>query len=263
MSTSIPIKITKIDYRVIALILGIFVGMLVYDYKYEDYVNNNFTLADVVIILAPFAGGIMSVIVARRYWSSAILGKTYLALGIGLLFYFIANVIYEYISDFVVPPPVPAPFPSIADAFWVSMYPFFYYLLIVNITHFKKTLNRRHIIWMALIIGATTGTFLYTSLAQKPPLDFAYFLGLYYVIVDAGLLALAILGVMIFRSSILGKVWLLLVIGFLIYSFADYWYYDYLTMFTDQYSDSHPVNMVWVLAFMVMTYALYKHKKIL
>lgn len=263
MSTSIPIKITKIDYRVIALIFGIFVGMLIYDYKYENYVNNNFTLADVVIILAPLAGGIMSVLVARRYWSSTILGKTYLSLGIGLLFYFIANVLYEYISDFVAPPPAAAPFPSAGDIFWVAMYPFLYYHLIVNIIHFKKTLSRRHMLWIALIIGATTGTFLYTSLAQKPPLDFSYFLGLYYVIVDAGLLSLAILGAMVFRSSILGKVWLLLVIGFLIYSFADYWYYDYLTLFPDQYSDSHPVNMVWVLAFMIMTYALYKHKKTL
>lgn len=262
MVETIPIRVSKIDYRVIALIFGIFIGMLIYDYKYEDYVNNNFTLTDVVIILAPLAGGIAGVFVAKRYWSSGggILGKTYLALGIGLLFYFVANVIYEYLSDFAFPNTQPYPCP--ADIFWVAMYPFFYYHLIVNITHFKKAINRRNIIWMGIIVAGTLVTYLYTSLSQNPPLDFAYYLGLYYAVVDAGLLALSILGAIVFRYSILGKVWLLLVVGFLIYSVADYWYYDYLTMF-NQYTDSHPVNMIWVLGFMIMTYALYKHRKTL
>jgi len=260
MTESLRIKTTKIDFRVIALILGLTAGMLIFDYKYEDYVNNNFTLTDVVIILAPLAAGIAGVFVARRYWASGVLGKTYLSLGIGLLFYFIANIIYEYLSDFA--NPNSQPFPSVADVFWVSMYPFFYYHLIVNIKHFKKTIGRRTIIWIAAIVAGTLATFLYASLSQKPPLDFAYYLGLYYVVVDSGLLALAILGAIIFRHSILGKVWLLLVVGFLIYSFADYWYYDYLTLF-NQYTDSHPVNIIWVLAFMIMTYALYKHQKTL
>ena len=261
MSESIPIKVTKIDYRVIGLILGIFVAMIIYDYKYQDYVNNNFTLTDIVIILAPLAGGIAGILVAKRYWSSAVLGKTYLALGIGLIFYFIANVLYEYLSDFAAPGTMP--FPSLGDIFWVAMYPFFYYHLIVNIKHFKKAVNKRHIVWMGLIVAGTLVTFLFTSLSQKPPINFAYVLGLYYAVVDAGLLALSILGAIIFRNSILGKVWLLLMVGFLIYGFADYWYYDYLTILTSDYADSHPVNMIWVLAFMIMTYALYKHQKTL
>jgi len=87
MTESLPIKTTKINFRVIALILGLTAGMLIFDYKYEDYVNNNFTLTDVVIILAPLAAGIAGVFVARRYWMSEVLGKTYLSLGIALLFY--------------------------------------------------------------------------------------------------------------------------------------------------------------------------------
>lgn len=263
MSESIPINVSKIDFRVIVLIIGIFVGMLVYDYKYQDYVNDHFTLADVVIILAPLAGGIAGIFVARRYWSSPVLGKTYLSLSIGLLFYFIANVLYEWQSDFVSPPPAAAPFPGLGDIFWVSMYPFFYYHLIVNVTHFKKAVNKRHIVWMVAIVAGTLGTYLYTSLAQNPTIDLGYYLGVYYAVVDAGLLALSILGAIIFKNSILGKVWLLLMIGFLVYSFADYWYYDIQSVITNDYTDSHPVNMIWVLAFMLMTYALYKHRKTL
>ena len=148
-----------------------------------------------------------------------------------------------------------------ADVFWVSMYPFFYYHLIVNIKHFKKTITRRTKIWMILLSAGIVATFLVVSLSQNPTLDFGFYLGLYYVVVDAGLLSLSILGALIFRHSVLGKVWLLLVIGFLIYTTSDYWYY-HLTLY-NQYTDSHPVNIIWVLAFMIMTYALYKHQKTL
>jgi tellurite resistance protein TehA-like permease len=136
---------SAINYKVIGLIVGIFVGMLIYDYKYQDYVNNNFTLTDVVIILAPIAGGIAGIFVAKRYWPSVVFGKTYLALGIALLLYGAGNTAYEYLSDIAVPNS--QPYPSIGDGFWICMYPFFYYHLIRNIKHFRKT-GRRPLVWI-------------------------------------------------------------------------------------------------------------------
>jgi len=255
---STPIRVSKIDFRVIALIFGITIGLLIFDYKYEDYVNAHFTITDVVIILSPLVAGIFAVIVAKRYWSTGVLGKTYLALGIALLFYFIANVIYSYLDRFE----HVSAYPSVADFFWVTMYPFLYYHLVVNIKFFKKSVGIRTKIWMAAIIIGTTVSYLVTSLSSNPTLDFGYYLGLYYVVVDAGLLSLSILAALVFRNSVLGKVWLLLVVGFLVYSIADYWYYDYLTL-VNQYTDSHPVNVIWVLAWMIIAYALYKHRKTL
>src|SRR2546425_6571372 len=115
------LKKSGANYKVIALIVGIFIGMLIYDYKYQDYVNNNFTITDIVIILAPIAGGIAGVFVARRYWGSAIFGKTYLSLTIALFLYGAANIVYEYLSDIAVPNS--QPYPSFADGLWIIMYP--------------------------------------------------------------------------------------------------------------------------------------------
>jgi hypothetical protein len=258
-SPEIPSQLkSRINYKVIALVVGIFIGMLLYDYKYQDYVNNNFTLTDVVIILAPIGGGVACIFVARRYWGSKVFGKTYLSLAIALFLYGAGNITYEYLSD--ISQPNSQPYPSIADGFWIVMYPFFYYHLIRNIRHFKKT-GPRPLVWMLPLAGSIVIAYLLIALSQQPPLDAGFYLGLYYNILDAGLVSLSILGVLVFRDSILGKVWLLLMIGFLIYDFADYWYY-YTTDY-NLYSDSHPVNMVWVLGFMVMTYALYKHTRTL
>ncbi len=255
---SLPIKTSKIDYRIIGLIFGLTAGMLIYDYIYQDYVNNHFTFTDVVLILGPLPSGIAGVYVGRRYWGTEVLGKTYLALGIAYLLYFVGEVVYEYIADFT----SISSYPSLADVFFGSIYFFLYYHLIRNIKHFKKTtIETRTKIWMILLSVGMVAIFLIASFSQKPPMDFGFYLGIYYVIADAGLLSLSILGALVFRQSVLGKVWLLLVVGFLIFSTADYWYY-YTTLY-NQYNDSHPVNLIWVLAFMIITYALYKHKKTL
>lgn len=258
-SPEVPSQLrSSINYKVIALIVGIFVGMLIYNYKFQDYVNNNFTITDMVIILAPIAAGIAGIFVARRYWGSKVFGKTYLALAVALLLYGGGNITYEYLSDIAVPNS--QPYPSMADGFWILMYPLFYYHLVRNIRHFKKV-GRKPLGWIFGLSAAIVIAYLMIALSQNPPIDFGFLVGLYYNIADSGLVSLSILGVLVFRDSVLGKVWLLLMVGFLIYDFAEYWYY-YLTDY-NLYADSHPVNMVWVLAFMIMAYALYKHKKII
>ena len=62
----------------------------------------------------------MALFVAKRYKGSEIFGVTYAALGIGFLFLFVGDTIYnyyEYILD-------EDPYPSIADIFFL-IYPVF------------------------------------------------------------------------------------------------------------------------------------------
>ncbi|MGC2561759.1 MAG: hypothetical protein WA326_01995, partial [Nitrososphaeraceae archaeon] len=67
------------------------------------------------------------------------------------------------------------------------------------------------------------------------------------------------LGALVFRKSILGTVWLLLVVGITITTVGDVWYY-YLEIF-GQYDETHVVNSMWIVGYMVVAYALYKHRK--
>ena len=84
--------------------------------------------------------------------------------------------------------------------------------------------------------------------------------GLIFVIGAAIVLAFAGIGASVFRNSILGKVWLLLAVGIFLSTVADVWY-AYSEIF-ETFDASHPMNTVWVASFMLIGYALYKHKKI-
>ena len=80
-----------------------------------------------------------------------------------------------------------------------------------------------------------------------------------YVVSSAILLALALVAFVVFRHSVLGVAWTMLVIGIFLYAVADVWYY-YLEEI-GAFSIKDPVNTLWILSNSIMIYALYKHKK--
>jgi len=80
-----------------------------------------------------------------------------------------------------------------------------------------------------------------------------------FTIGSAITLAFAILGAKIFKEGALGTVWFLLVIGILVNTIGDVWYY-HLEIF-GQYDLMHPVNIFWYSSYWLMVYALYRHKK--
>ncbi|MEJ2261737.1 MAG: histidine kinase, partial [Nitrosopumilaceae archaeon] len=152
-----------------------------------------------------------------------------------------------------------APYPSIADVFFLLFYPFAAYHLVKNINYFKKDLGAAPKIGVIVLTGVLVASFAFLSidLIEEEPLDF--YLGLTFVLASSGILALALLGAIIFRQSVLGAAWLALAAGIFIYTVSDVWYY-YLEMI-DSYSGEHLVNTLWVLGLSAVTYGLYKHKK--
>jgi len=66
---------------------------------------------------------------------------------------------------------------------------------------------------------------------------------------------------MIFRQGTLGIPWLILAIGIVLTTLGDNWY-SYLDVY-NQYSVTHPLNLLWYCGYLVIAYALYKHKKVL
>ena len=213
------------------------------------------TIATFSLSISSLAAAIASFFVSKRYWGSEVFGKAYLALGIGFCFIIAGDltyIYYDWYSD-------DAPYPSIADIFFLGYYPCVAYHLLKNIKYFKKDLGIAPIIGVPALTGILVIIFAFLSidLIEEEPVEF--YLGLIYVLASASILSLAILGAAVFKSSILGTAWLILAIGILIYTVSDVWYY-YLEMI-DSYSGEHFVNTLWVLALTIMTYGLYKHKK--
>ena len=201
------------------------------------------------------AVGIASFFVARRYRGSPVFGKTYFALAVGFVLLFVGDLIYNY-YDIVLGED---PYPSIADAFFIAFYAFAGYHIVKNVQYFKKDLSwiaKIGVVAIAVSMVAIYGILTIETLYGDPV---SYSLSMAYVLSSAAVLALALLGAVVFRNSVLGVAWGILVAGIFLYSVADVWYY-YLEEI-EAYTLSNPVNTLWILSNAIMVYALYVHKK--
>ena len=131
--------------------------------------------------------------------------------------------------------------------------------LILNVRYFKRKFNVTTKVWVVILSLFIIGTYSYFSYEDYGELNFDYYYGLIFVSGAAILLSFAVLGAVVFRSSILGIIWLLLVVGLFFNTFADVWYY-YSEIF-GSYDNIHPTNTLWITSYMIIVYALYKHIK--
>jgi hypothetical protein len=245
---------SRVSIKAIIIIVAISIGYQIY--ASSDYVSDEeMSFADFSYGLSSLAVGITALFVAKRYYGSPVFGKTYLALAIGFILLFVGDLVYNYyllVLD-------EDPYPSIADAFFIAFYFFAGYHLIKNTQYFKKGLSwnsKLGVIAISGIMIAGFGLFTIETMYDDPTI---YFMSMAYVISSAVILSLAILAFTVFRNSVLGVAWAMLVIGIFFYSVADVWYY-YLEEI-GEFSIKDPVNTLWVLSNSLMIYALYKHKK--
>ena len=245
---------TRVGIKAIIIIAILAIVYQIYISEFVD--EEETTFADFSYGISSLAVGITALFVAKRYKGSPVFGKTYLALGIGFILLFVGDsIVYNYYLYVL----EEDPYPSIADAFFIAFYFFTGYHLIKNIKYFKKDLGigaKVGVPVLALAMVAVFAMFTYETLADDPTV---YFMGLLYVVASAATLSLAILGLTVFRHSVLGIAWTMLVIGIFLYGIADAWYY-YLEEL-EIFSITHPVNTLWLLSNIFMVYALYKHKK--
>ena len=245
-----------VSFKAIIIIAALAIGYQIYISEFVDEDETSF--ADFSYGISSLAVGITGLFVAKRYWGSPIFGKTYLALSIGFILLFVGDsIVYNYYLYVL----EEDPYPSMADVFFIAFYFFTGYHLVKNIKYFKKDLgvgSKLAVPVLAIAMIAAFGLFTIETLEDDP---LVYFMGILYVIASAAILSLAILGATVFRNSVLGIAWFMLVIGIFLYSFADVWYY-YLEEI-EEFTIIHPVNTLWLLSNIFMVYSLYKHKKII
>ena len=251
-----PTSESKLNYKTIGIIVILTIS-------YQLYIseimldNGEFQFGSITYSLSSLISGIFALYVSRRYRGSEVFGVTYTALGIGLLLLFAGDVTYIF-SDYVL---FEDPYPSIADVFFLIFYPFTAYHLIRNVHYFKKKFNLQSKLFIPGLPLAITLIFAFFSFDEIEGHTFDFYFGLIYVFGSSLILSLAILGVTVFRNSILGVAWLLLAIGLFLFTFADVWYY-YLEL-VGEYTEQHFINTLWITSHMIIIYALYKHKKII
>ncbi|HEV2193499.1 MAG TPA: histidine kinase [Nitrosopumilaceae archaeon] len=253
----VPEKIQNpIDLKLIVVIFGVAVAFQIYLYAAFPVPNNASHLIDVISIINPLISSIAAFSVAKKYWGSRVFGKAYLALAIGLAMNFIGETVYGiydvlgYDTTF-----------TAADIFFYAFYPLIMAHLILNIRFFKPKIGILTKMWVVAIPITITVVYSFLSFQKHGEANFSFYTGLIYVILGSIILSGTMLGTRIFRQGALGVSWLVLLIGVILLTFADVWF-SYLDTF-DQYTLTHPVNLFWYSGYMIITYALYKHQKII
>ena len=245
----------SLDYRMLGLIIGLGVCFqLSLLFGLVAPISGEFDTAELIPMITPLIPSIFGFLVARRYWGSQVFGRTYFALGLAYLMIFIGEIVWSYYQVVL----QEDPYPSIADVFFFAFYPLAIYHLARNSFYFKRKLDISTKIWLTMIPIVIVSVYSYLVL-ESGGLTFDFYYGLIFVAATSVSLSFAILGASVFRYSVLKTVWLLLVLGIMINSIADVWYY-YLEIF-GQYDEKHVVNSMWIAGFMIVAYALYKHRK--
>lgn len=245
----------KLNYKV----LGIIVGLIVlYHYSLMTIDDEKFNITDIAYFVGLAGSGIFATFVAGRYYGSVMFGRAYLFLGMAFFCNFIADAAYYYYDYFLFIDPWPTPF----DAFYLAAYVFAILHLFLNVRYFKRKWNHQI---KTILVGVPVSVVVifslvaYTEWGVYDELFVELFYTDLFVLGGSLTVALAIIGVIVFRNSILKETWLLLAVGIFLWMIADVWYY-YMEIF-ETYDNSHPVNTVWMASFMIVIYALYKHHK--
>jgi hypothetical protein len=248
---------TSVNYKTLGLIVGLVVSFHISIlFGLALPIGDRYDTIQLIQNVTPLIPSILAFIVTRRYWGSAVFGKAYFALGLAFLMTFIGEIVWSYYRVVL----QEDPYPSIADIFFFAFYPLAIYHLLKNILYFKRRLDILTKIWLTLIPIAIVSIYAYLASEGDVLSTFDLYYGSIFVAATSTTLSLAVLGMLIFRHTLLGIVWLLLALGIMVNSVADVWYY-YLELF-DQYDEIHVVNSMWIMGYVLVAYALYKHTKI-
>ena len=184
--------------------------------------------------------------------------KAYAFFALGSAFWFIAEQIWQ-LYDHVWQGD---PFPSEADIFYIAAYPCHIAFLVIYLKPTLKSTNRN--VWLFAI--ALSFSFLIPSVvaAYDDMLGedaFSTSVALAYPILASMQLIPAIVGVMYLVKKSSNASWLLILIGFMIYNVADT--YFLFAELDGTYYDGHPVDLIFVYAFIVLIFAFYHRSKLL
>jgi hypothetical protein len=247
---------TGLNYKILLLIAGLAVIYQTFNYILPEK-EGELSPIDYVLTIAVLICAISSFLVSNRYARSTVFGQAYLALGIGFTAYAIGEITWNYYVGVL----KIYPYPSIADIFFFAQYPFIIFHLIRNIKFFKRKISTMTIIWLAAIPVALVLIYSYFTFIQVGYDLFDYYYGVPFVAASATTLSFAILGMQVFRQSVLAAVWSLLAVGIFLNTFGDINYY-HLEIF-GLYTRTHFVNVLWFVAPLIITYSLYRHYKII
>ena len=183
--------------------------------------------------------------------------KLFLLFAIGAAFWFIAEAIwqlYDHVWD-------ADPFPSEADIFYLAAYPLMTYFLFFSLKPILKSVNRN--VWL-FAIGLSFSFLIPSVLAAYDDMSgeaaFDTSIALAYPVLGSIQVVPAIVGILYLTKKDTNVSWMLILFGFIIYGIADTFFL--FAELDGTYYDGHPVDLLWVYCYVLLTFAFHIRLKI-
>jgi hypothetical protein len=265
----------KINYYVIAVIT---IGLLIFiiGNSIEPEIEEELDFYELMTSLGFASVTVFSFFIARRYWGSKVFAKTYLALALGFLCYSIGWNLWWFYEIWY---HIENPYVALPDVFFIAYYPFVIYHLRKNSKYFRPSTTQSQkliIVFTPIVISSiyclfglfqvsADGGLATIQISAFPNYDSQFYLefftGLVFVFATSLTFSFAIVATQIFRTTVLGPAWGLLLLGILLNTVADLYYY--INELFGGYVRSDPVTGVWLAGTVFLCYGLYKHHKII
>lgn len=231
---------------------------LVYTFVKDEGIIKPFN--DIALVIAALIATFLGYSAAKIYGWNSVGGKIFYIFGTGLLFFFLGELswmIYEVIMA------VEAPYPSIADAFWLIGLLAIIIAIYVKIfsTGVKEVLSRSRILKSAIasiILLSVSMYFVLLPILVSPESEFKgglteKIIDLVYPIGEIIIMFGAIGIYAAHRRGTLGITWGLIII-YLILNFIFDTSFSYLT-WNDLYSTGHPIDLLYFAGYLLLILA--------
>ena len=237
-------------------------------YYFQSYYTNLMALLSKVFPL--FSAGIAVVassFALRIYWENleSNLSRIWLGFSLGMIFWFIGELgwaTYTLIFG------IELPYPSVADVYRFVGYGFLFFAIFTYIKLFRsvistKVLATASIFMLPASVGIIPSLLLSVGAKASVVNPATLFVGLAYPFLDLILLALAMLGLLVFTTTglkgRLGPVWLLINAGIIMNVFGDM-LFSY-TNLQNTYYNGHPLELFFHLGYLFFILSFYVHTK--
>ena len=293
MSTQDP-RFKSHHYLVLGLIAAATIGFLItvqYDEAGEKgafvsptlweipviWINDDsyYDLATLLYMSGSLITAIAAFIVAKKYIGSVMFTKAYFCLGLGFCCWFIGDNLFFY-DDYV--EPLTSFYVIIscetcengtfqikpADFVYLGIYPNMALHIYLNTNYFekiklkikKKSIETKFFLFGVPAIGAVIFFLQYGEINPESVFGSLNAVG------ASVTLGLVFWGARVFRASALAPAWILLLIGIFFSTVGDFLYYQ-VESFNDEYEIYSLSTTFYLLTYMILTYGLYRHTKII
>lgn len=216
-------------------------------------------LTDLLAVVAALLSFSAAVYAWQRVRISKKEGIVWLLLCLGLLLWLGGEAIWFYLEAVL----GEEPFPSAADYSWLLGYPV---LFLAFLFEYKRLdvdigLKRKLIVFLAVVVAGIimVWALLYPIAVYPDISSVERFLDLAYPVGDLALLYVVLLVTSVYLGGRLGRAWLIISLGFVVYSLADLGF-SYL-QWEETYFSGHPIDLLWLIgdAIVFVGAALYRH----